>query len=223
MVAAVGWALIVAPTPSQWGRGAASTAEDGKRRLLRQTIVNQLKALQPLPLWDTAGLLAIDDRLRRGMAQGPAEAVESALRLGVRRFVVEGCEYRLDGELACEAELRLRVRVGAAVVAIVAAGETDTNGFAGGGSATVHFRRYRPPLEVSHRAASVLEAVRMCEETTVQSVVRRTHGMDELETVRLLRRLESDRVLELTIDDETCRRLLSDAATRFVAIDGGRR
>jgi hypothetical protein len=220
LIAAAGWALIVRPATHRPLRAVpAGMAGDDGRQLLRRAIVNRLQALQPLPHWDSAGVLLIDDRLRRGIPRRPAEAVESALRLRVRRLVVEGREYHLGEALAREAELQLGVRVGAAVTAISAADGIDPDGL-GQGRVGVRFGRYRPPLELSQWAAAALEGMRSGEVRTVQDVVRRTPGIDEFETVRLLRRLESDRVIELTVDDETSGRLLDGAASNLAATKG---
>jgi hypothetical protein len=87
----------------------------------------------------------------------------------------------------------------------------------------VRYGRYRPPLEVSGPAAAVLDAVRATAGVTAAEVASRTGGVDDRQAVRLLRRLELDRAVELTVDDELCHDLLAAGRTRCTIPEGGRR
>ena len=67
----------------------------------------------------------------------------------------------------------------------------------------------------------MLAAIPGREATTVQRVIDHHGGVDEAAILHILRRLESDRVVELALDDVICTRLLSDAATGSVTTGGG--
>ncbi len=203
LVADRGWAIVAAPRRPEMPGNVRATLDDG-RALLRRTLIDVLSSLRPLPEWDATRMLLVDDRLRRGMAGRTAEAVESALRLGISRLIINGREYRLDRTHAREAERSLRVRMSPAI---------DGYDSAADGSGRVTFRRYRPPLPLSDREAAVLRVVVASSDVTLGDVAVRLPDIEPTETTRVLRRLETNRIVELAVDDGDCRRLLHDTAS----------
>lgn len=208
-VCADGWAVAMLPP----GAGSASpdaTADEGMAAL-RRIIAARLRAAAPLlgPGW-TGGSIVVDDRLRRGLPRDRVGALESALRLGIRRIVVDGVEIHIDDACAAWALQRSRVRLGAGVAAV------DGQGSA----CRVAFRRYRQPLVLSGAPVAVLKAVRTARAPTVADVAADA-GLDPDSAVSVLRRLEHDRVVELLLDLDTCEQVLGPGRARVASEGGG--
>ncbi|MEK6443847.1 MarR family transcriptional regulator [Pseudonocardia sp. T1-2H] len=188
------WAVVLAAA-----RTVTPPERDDCRTDLRQAVIDVLATQRPLPDWCRSPAVLVDDRLRRGLPCRPTHAVESALRLGVRRLVIAGREHRIDPVEAGAALLRLRVTVSAAV------------GRPAPGDDRVRFHRYRRPRLLRPDEQEVLHIATEATVPRMADLLERL-GVDPDATVRTVRRLEAAGVLDLTLDDHEGRRLLESTA-----------
>jgi tetratricopeptide (TPR) repeat protein len=182
-----GWSVIRA-------EGDAPPPDDGPAaRRLRGLLGAMIRCGADGDEGSAPGVVLVDDRLGRELAANPVEMIETAVRLAVPRVRYEAVDIELTPALRLVLEGSVRVSRSPAVDRVLRRN----------GEASVTFRRYRRPQELTGDEARLLGLVE--DETPIELLWRRSGTHDPLPGfVRALRTLESKRVVEIRLTEQAC-------------------